>query len=47
MASRRPRQPNDPSVMACIEAAMSTVTRPRLIARGWHWRYELGNERPP
>jgi hypothetical protein len=42
MASGRPRQPNDPSVMASVEAAMSTVTRPRLIARVWHWRYELG-----
>jgi hypothetical protein len=40
MASGRPRQPNDPSVMASVEAAMSTVARPRLIARMWHWRYE-------
>jgi hypothetical protein len=42
VASGRPRQPNDPSVMASVEAAMSTVARPRLIARMWHWRYELG-----
>ena len=42
MASGRPRQPNDPSVMASLEAAMSTVARPRLIARMWHWRYEFG-----
>lgn len=42
MASGRPRQPNDPSVMASLEAAMSTVSRPHLIARMWHWRYELG-----
>jgi hypothetical protein len=35
MASGRPRQPNDPSVMASVEAAMSTVTRPRLITRIW------------
>jgi len=42
MASGRPRQPNDPSVMASLEAAMSTVARPRLIARIWHWRYEFG-----
>jgi hypothetical protein len=42
MASGRPRQPNDRRVMASVEAAMSTVTRPRLIARVWHWRYELG-----
>jgi hypothetical protein len=33
MASGRPRQPNDPRVMASLEAAMSTVARPRLIAR--------------
>src|SRR5436190_17302519 len=42
MASGRPRQPNDPSVMASVEAAMSTVARPRIIARMWHWRYEVG-----
>jgi hypothetical protein len=30
MASGRPRQPNDPSVMASLEAAMSTVAGPRL-----------------
>ena len=42
MASGRPRQPNDPSVMASLEAAMSTVAGPPLIARIWHWRYEFG-----
>ena len=42
MASGRPRQPNDPSIMASVETAMSTVARPALIARVWHWRYELG-----
>ena len=42
MASGRPRQPNDPSIMASVEAAVSTVARPNLIARLWHWRYELG-----
>ena len=42
MASGRPRQPNDPSIMASVEAAVSTVTRPHLLARLWHWRYELG-----
>lgn len=42
MASGRPRQPNDPSIMASLEAAVSTVSRPRLIPRMWHWRYELG-----
>jgi hypothetical protein len=25
--------------MASLEAAMSTVARPGLIARMWHWRY--------
>ena len=42
MASGRPRQPNDPSIMASIETAVSTVARPNLLARLWHWRYELG-----
>ena len=42
MASGRPRQPNDPSIMASLETAMSTVARPGLIGRIWHWRYELG-----
>jgi hypothetical protein len=42
MASGRPRQPNDPSVMASVEAAISTVARPNLLTRLWHWRYELG-----
>jgi hypothetical protein len=42
MAFGRPHQPNDPSVMASVEAAVSTVARPGLIARLWHWRYELG-----
>ena len=42
MASGRPRQPNDPSIMASVEAAVSTVTRPHLLVRLWHWRYELG-----
>ena len=42
MASGRPRQPNDPSIMASVEAAVSTAARPNLLARLWHWRYELG-----
>ena len=42
MASGRPRQPNDPSIMASVEAALSTVPRPNLVVRLWHWRYELG-----
>jgi hypothetical protein len=42
MAFGRPRRPNDPSVMASVEAAISTVARPGPIAWLWHWRYELG-----
>jgi hypothetical protein len=42
MASGRPRRPNDPSVMASVEAALSTVARPGIFARAWHRRYELG-----
>jgi hypothetical protein len=42
MASGRPRQPNDPSIMASLGAAMSMAARPGLIARAWHWRYESG-----
>jgi hypothetical protein len=42
MPSGRPHQRNDPSVMASVEAAVSVVPRPGLIARTWHWRYELG-----
>jgi len=41
MASGRPRQPNDPSIMASVEAAVSSVARPGLLGRLWHWRYEL------
>jgi len=42
VASGRPRQPNDPSIMASVEAALNTVSRPGLIPRVWRWRYELG-----
>jgi hypothetical protein len=42
MASGRPRRPNDPSVMSSVEAALSNVARPGLVALIWHWRYELG-----
>ena len=42
MTFGRPRRPNDPSVMASVEAAISTVARPGPIAWLWHWRYELG-----
>jgi hypothetical protein len=40
MAFGRPRRPNDPSIMASVETAVSTVARPG-IAWPWHWRYEL------
>ena len=36
MAFGRPRQPNDPSIMASVEAAVSTVSRPGLLGRLWH-----------
>ncbi len=42
MASGRPRQPNDPSVMSSVESALSPMPRPGRLARIWHWRYELG-----
>ena len=42
MASGRPHRPNDPSVMASVEFALSSVARPGLVARLWHWRYETG-----
>ena len=41
MASGRPRRPNDPSVMASVEIALSSVARPGILARLWHWRYEF------
>jgi hypothetical protein len=41
MASGRPRRPNDPSIMASVEAAVSSVARPGPLGRLWHWRYEL------
>jgi len=41
MASGRPRQPNDPSVFASFEAAVSTVARPGILGFTWQWRYEL------
>jgi hypothetical protein len=41
VASGRPRRPNDPSIMASVEAAVSSVSRPGLFGRLWHWRYEL------
>jgi hypothetical protein len=41
MASGRPRQRNDPSVLASVETAVRTVTRPGIFGLIWHWRYEL------
>jgi hypothetical protein len=40
MASGRPLQPNDPSVMASVEAAVRSMARPGLATRLWHWRHE-------
>jgi len=42
MASGRPHRPNDPSVMASVEHALSSVARPGVLGRLWHWRYEAG-----
>ena len=42
MASGRPRQPNDPSVMASVESALRNVVRPGIFGLIWNWRYELG-----
>lgn len=41
MASGRPRQPNDPSVFASVQTALSTVSRPGILGFAWQWRYEL------
>src|SRR5271166_1007924 len=41
MAGGRPRQPNDPSVLASVEMAMRSVSRPNPFVVGWRWRYEL------
>lgn len=42
MAFGRPRRPNDPSVMASVEAALSNVARPGIFGLIWNWRYEFG-----
>ena len=42
MASGRPRRPNDPSVMASVETALSSVARPGIFGLIWNWQYELG-----
>jgi hypothetical protein len=40
MASGRPRQPNDPGVVASAQAAVTSAARPGLAAGLWHWRYQ-------
>jgi hypothetical protein len=42
MASRRPRRPNDPSVIASVKTALRTVTRPGMSGLIRNWHYELG-----
>ena len=42
MAAGRLRRPHDQSILAGLETALSTVARPGILARLWHWRYELG-----
>lgn len=42
MSSGRPRQPNDPSVMASIEMAAISVRRANPVGVAWRWRWELG-----
>ena len=42
MAFGRPRRPNDPSVMASVETALSSVARPGIFGLIWNWRYESG-----
>jgi hypothetical protein len=42
MAFGRPRRPNDPSVMASVETALSSVARPGIFGLIWNWRYEFG-----
>ncbi len=42
MASGRPHRPNDPSVLASVEWAFSSVARPGVLGRLWNWRYEVG-----
>jgi hypothetical protein len=42
MASGRPRRPNDPSVMASVETALTSAARAGLFGLIWNWRYELG-----
>jgi hypothetical protein len=41
MASGRPRRPNDPSVLASLETAVSSTSRSGMVGFCWHWRYEL------
>jgi hypothetical protein len=41
MASGRPRDPNDPSVWASVETALSDGPRTGIVGVLWYWRYEL------
>ena len=41
MAAGRPRQPDDPSVLASVEMAMRLAASPNPIVVAWRWRYEL------
>ena len=43
---RRPRRPNDPSVMSSLEAAVS-VRRSGPIEFCWNWRWNSGSSPPP
>jgi hypothetical protein len=40
--SGRPRQANDPSVMASVEAAITQGPRASVFGIIWNWRYEFG-----
>jgi len=39
--SGRPHNPNDPSVMASVESALTPVSRPGLLSLIWNWRWEF------
>jgi hypothetical protein len=41
MTGGRPQEPNDPSVMASIEEATTSVPQATLVGVIWRWRWEL------
>jgi hypothetical protein len=41
LAMGRPRDPNDPSVWASVETALSDGPHTGILGVLWHWRYEL------